>query len=80
MTRSSASIQRISEDDKPAWRGACWVGLMTDDLVAEIGAIPLEGAERYSRARLLVRHDAVVRGFVEIDVVNGRVTSGRCGA
>lgn len=56
----------------PAWPGATWIGELESDLCAD-AVVQLDGGEDYSRARLLVREAGRVRGFVEVDVVLGRI-------
>lgn len=60
-------------DRSPTWAGATWIGEVdtqptADDILREI-AVP--AADGFERARLLVRRDHSVVGFVTIDVADG---------
>ena len=61
----------------PAWSGAQWVGLLDlEDLRGAIASevdVRLLDAAGYTNARLLVREEGQVRGFVTVGVVQGRI-------
>ncbi|MFD6058935.1 glycosyltransferase family 2 protein [Rhodococcus wratislaviensis] len=65
-------VPALVSDHAPTWDGAVWVGELRDP-VREDTEYRLERAEGYRRARLLVREDRTLRGFVELDIEDGRL-------
>lgn len=66
----------MSSAGTPDWPAATWVGMVDQAVILE--ATPttelcLAGAEGYGTARLLLRVNRRVRGFIEFPVHNGRV-------
>ncbi|MFF2107783.1 glycosyltransferase family 2 protein [Rhodococcus koreensis] len=62
----------LESDHPPTWDGAVWVGELRGP-VREDTEYRLDRAEGYRRARLLVREDRTLLGFVEVDIEDGRL-------
>lgn len=67
MFANDALARPMRSDSPPSWPGALWVGVVDQDL-PEADRLRLLGSQGYQRARLLVREDGLVRGFVEVAV------------
>ncbi|MFC9363772.1 glycosyltransferase family 2 protein, partial [Rhodococcus sp. NPDC057014] len=65
-------VPALGSDHAPTWDGAVWVGELRGP-VREDTEYRLARAEGYRRARLLVRADRTLLGFVEVDVEDGRL-------
>lgn len=63
----------LSSPQLPEWDGAIWVGQIDLDEIAGFSAVRLERADGYSRARLLVRRNRALLGFIEVDVAASRI-------
>ncbi|MFC0448296.1 glycosyltransferase family 2 protein [Rhodococcus jostii] len=68
-------VPALVSDEAPTWDGAVWVGELRGP-VREDTEYRLDRAEGYRRARLLVREDRALLGFVELDVEDGRLEPG----
>ncbi|MDQ0755119.1 glycosyltransferase family 2 protein [Arthrobacter sp. B3I4] len=55
----------------PDWAGARWVGAVDLESLNGYSQLRLQESLGYSRARLLVRNGAAVRGFIELDATDG---------
>lgn len=66
----------MSSAGVPEWPGARWVGTVDVRAFPVTGAIPLNCADGYARARLLVREGAQVRGFVDVTITDGALDAG----
>ncbi|KXX57074.1 glycosyltransferase family 2 protein [Rhodococcus sp. LB1] len=60
----------LVSDEAPTWDGAVWVGELRGP-VRDDTEYRLERAEGYRRARLLVREERTLLGFVELDIEDG---------
>jgi GT2 family glycosyltransferase len=66
----------MSSAGPPDWPGATWVGMLDQAVILEATAsteLRLTGSAGYGTARLLLRVDRRVRGFIEFPVQDGRV-------
>ncbi|QDQ91307.1 glycosyltransferase [Rhodococcus sp. WB9] len=68
-------VPALVSDHAPTWDGAVWVGELRGP-VRDDTEYRLERAEGYQRARLLVREDRTLLGFVEVDIEDGRLAAG----
>jgi GT2 family glycosyltransferase len=50
-----------------------WVGILDVEKLTGCGQVLLRDAEGYTRARLLVREEETVRGFIELEAPNGLI-------
>ena len=63
-------VPALVSDEAPTWDGAVWVGELRGP-VRDDTEYRLERAEGYRRARLLVREERTLLGFVELDIEDG---------
>jgi len=59
---------------RPDWPGACWIGTVDETILRSSephGLVRCAGSEGYSRARVLVRDGARIRGYVELALLDG---------
>ncbi len=63
----------LSSPHRPEWAGAIWVGQVDLDEISGVSAYRLEHADGYDRARLLVRRNRALLGFIEVDINAGRI-------
>jgi GT2 family glycosyltransferase len=63
----------MASSDPPDWSGAMWVGNLDEAALGDVEQIHLQKSEGYTRARLLVRSGSAVRGFIELNTVNGLI-------
>ena len=68
-------VPALVSDHAPTWDGAVWVGELRGP-VRDDTEFRLKRAEGYQRARLLVREDRTLLGFVEVDIEDGRLEAG----
>jgi GT2 family glycosyltransferase len=59
---------------EPEWPGALWIGECDRADVDGTGSLPLDGADGYHSARLLVRDGRTLLGFVTVPVTKGSVS------
>lgn len=58
----------------PDWPGAMWVGDLDTAALKDAEHICLQASAGYTRARLLVRDGAAVRGFIELEAPDGQIS------
>ncbi|WP_104128362.1 glycosyltransferase family 2 protein [Cryobacterium sp. Y57] len=66
----------MASEQRPDWPGAVWVGEIDAATIAAADAaasVLLACSAGYSRARLLVRDGARIRGFIDIPIEQGKV-------
>lgn len=63
----------MESSTRPEWPGASWVGSVYSDALNHHDSVQLRASDGYTRARLLVKDGPLVRGFVDVDVVDGVV-------
>jgi len=58
----------------PEWKGAVWIGECDRADLDDVNPIPLEGADGYHSARILVRDGRTLLGFVTVPITEGSVS------